>query len=330
MSSTVGWRRRRRRVENRSGRPGRRPDPSTGGSSRNARRPGLSPLLASLFAVVLASCSGNGHQFSYTGQAEVDSIVISSQSSGLIDAVNVREGDRIHKGEVLARVNTDRLLAQQKQQEAQLAELGVRHSAARAQIVQAQARLKLAEETLRKTERLLASGGVTRQRRDELATEVEADTANLSALRANERLVTAQANELRAGMELTTLSIRDARITSPIDGVVLSKFHRAGELAGVGTPLFEIANLSVMSVEIYVPLAKLSAVKIGEKAAVSVEGVEAPMPGTVYWISSEAEFTPKTILTQETKTTLVYGVKLHVANPHGTLKIGTPVAVRLG
>lgn len=286
-------------------------------------------LSASLTAATLLSCSTNERPFAYTGRMEVDSIIVSSQSSGIIDSIDVREGDSVKKGGLIAQINTDRLVAQRRQQEAQLAELGVKRSAAEAQIGEAKARLRLARDTLGKTERLLAGGGATPQRRDELSTEVEVDTANLAALQANERLVAAQEEVLRAGMGITDLAIRDAHITSPIDGVVLNKFHFAGELATVGTPLVELADLSLMTVEIYVPLEKLAAVTIGEKATISVDGMAKPYLGSVYWISSEAEFTPKTIQTQETKTTLVYGVKIHVPNPGGKLKIGMPVDVRL-
>lgn len=300
-------------------------------------------FLVLLVVLTLGSCSGNSNHFAYTGRMDVNPITISSQASGVIDSLNVAEGDPVKKGQVLGQINTDRLVAQRKQQEAQLTELDVRRSAAqaqitqaKAQIAQAQAQLHLAQETLEKTEKVLAQGGATQQRRDELSTQVQVDranlaagNANLAALQSNYKLIAAQENELRAGMDITDISIRDAVITSPINGVILNKFHYAGELAAVGTPLLELADLSEMTVEIYVPLSKLGQVTIGKHATITVDGESKQLSGTVYWISSEAEFTPKTILTQETRTTLVYGVKIRVPNPNGILKIGMPVDVQL-
>lgn len=285
-------------------------------------------MLALAAISILASCSRDNRQLAYSGRMEVDSITISSQVSGMIDSLSVEEGDAVTRGEQLGQINTDRLQAQRRQQEAQLAGFTVQRDAAEAGIQQAEAQLAFTRETLAKTEKVLAQGGATQQRRDELATQARVQQANLAEIRSNHRLIAAREQELRAGMDLTDITIRDARIVSPIDGTVLNKFHHRGELAAVGTPLLEVADLSVMVVEIYVPLSRLGSVAIGQEAAVSVEGRSASLPGTVFRVSSQAEFTPKTILTEETRATLVYGVKIRVANPDGILKIGMPVDVR--
>ena len=84
-----------------------------------------------------------------------------------------------------------------------------------------------------------------------------------------------------------------------------------------------------MDLYIYLPLRELPDVKIGQDVRVIVSGAEDGYTGTVVWIASEGEFTPKTILTRETRDTLVYEVKIRVANTSGELKIGMPVDVIL-
>jgi len=291
----------------------------------------LKPRLALLLAcsVFPFACSGNGGEFAYTGRTDVEPITLSAQASGVIDELTVSEGDTVGQGQLIGRINTDRLEAQRRQQEAQAEELEVRRAAAEAQIRQAQAQLDFSRETLARTEKLLAEGGATRQRRDELSNQVTVQQESLSALRSNHRLIEAQERELRAGMDLTDIAIRDARVISPIDGVVLDRFHQPGELAAIGTPLLELADLSVMTVEIYVPLAALTTITLGQQAQLSADGLQQALDGRVSWISSESEFTPKTILTRETRSTLVYGVKIRVPNPDGVLKVGMPVSVRL-
>jgi HlyD family secretion protein len=291
----------------------------------------LRPRLVLLLAcpTLLLACSGNGGEFLYTGRTDVEPVTLSAQASGVIDELTVNEGDAVRQGQLLGRINADRLEAQKRQQEAQAEELRVRRTAAEAQIRQAQAQLDFSRETLTKTEKLLAEGGATRQRRDELSNQVTVQQESLAALRSNYRLIEAQERGLRAGMDLTEIAIRDARIVSPVDGVVLERFHQPGELAAVGTPLLELADLSVMTVEIYLPLADLASISLGQQAAVSVDGLPQTLTGTVKWISSESEFTPKTILTRETRSTLVYGVKIRVPNPDGALKVGMPVGVKL-
>jgi HlyD family secretion protein len=304
------------------------------------KTPWIAAWIAS--ALLALSCARDGRQFAYTGRTDVEAILLSSQGAGVIDLLPVREGQAVRRGDLLARINTERLQAQELAQAAQLAQLDLRRSTAeaqleqvRAQVRQAEARLELARETLARTESLLAEGGATVQRRDELATQLTVEQANLAALssslkaaEAGTRLIGAQEQELRAGMLLTRLSIRDAELHSPIDGVVLNLFRRQGELAAVGTPLLEVADLSSLRVDVYVPLEKLGPLKLGGPAQVSAEGAARSLEGTVSWIASEAEFTPKTILTQETRTTLVYRVRVQVANPDGLLKVGMPVDVR--
>ena len=167
------------------------------------------------------------------------------------------------------------------------------------------------------------------QRRDELATQLTVEQANLAALRSNQKalessykLIGAQEQELRAGMLLTEIGIRDAELHSPIDGTVLNLFRHEGELAAVGSPLLEVADLSTLRIEVYVPLAMLGSLRLGAEASVSGEGLPGVLKGTVSWIASEAEFTPKTILTQETRTTLVYRVRVLVPNPRESSRSG--------
>jgi HlyD family secretion protein len=279
-------------------------------------------------ATLLASCAGSNGRTVYTGRMDADTVTLSAQGTGTIDSLAVREGDAVHKGQLLCILNTDRLEAQRRQQEAQLTGLAVSRSVAESQIRQARVQLDFTRETLAKTETLLKEGGATQQRRDELATQAKAGQDNLDALKSNVALIASQAEQIRATIALTDIQIRDAKIQSPIDGVVLNTYRLAGEFAGPGTPLLQVSDLSSLTVEIYVPLRDLPAVTIGQKATISADGEKKSFSGVVSWISSEAEFTPKTILTQETRTTLVYGVKIRVPNPDGSLKIGMPVDVR--
>jgi len=189
--------------------------------------------------------------------------------------------------------------------------------------------LKQDKDTLEKTEKLLSQGGATQQSRDELATKVRVEQASLEILRSNYKLLLAQQEELQAGLELSDLAIRNATILSPVDGIILNRFHREGELVSMGTPIFELADLNFMDLYIYLPLSELPSVKIGQDVQVVVGGVDHRYTGRVVWIASEGEFTPKTVLTRETRDTLVYEVKIRVGNPSGELKIGMPVDVIL-
>lgn len=121
--------------------------------------------------------------------------------------------------------------------------------------------------------------------------------------------------------------LRDAEILSPLDGNVLVRYADRGELLGQGSPVFEIADLKDLWTKIYVPETRLPGIRLGQPVKIRVDGSETELTGTVSWISESAEFTPKTILTEETRTSLVYPVKIRVPNDKQLLKIGMPVTV---
>ena len=98
-----------------------------------------------------------------------------------------------------------------------------------------------------------------------------------------------------------------------------------------GQPLYKIANLTAVDVRAYVQEPQLSHVRLGGAIDVSFDaasGSRRTLPGTISWISSQAEFTPTPIQTREERADLVYAIKIRVANQDGTLKIGMPVDVR--
>lgn len=284
-------------------------------------------VLAALLFLSLTSCSRGDDKEVYIGRIEADTVVVSAQASGELLEFPVREGDQVAKGDLLGRIDSENLKIQKRQQLAKLNEIDSRKASALLQIDQARTQLKLNSDTLAKTETLLAQGGATQQRRDELATQVSVGKSNLQILQSNYNVILAQEAELQAGMDLTDLAISRSSVTAPTDGTILTTYHNRGELVATGTPLLEMADLSVLDLYIYLPLRRLPEVKIGQTVQIAVTGIDTPYSGTVSWIASEGEFTPKTILTKQTRDTLVYEVKIRVENSKGELKIGMPADV---
>jgi HlyD family secretion protein len=111
-----------------------------------------------------------------------------------------------------------------------------------------------------------------------------------------------------------------------LDATILAKYAETGEVTGYGKPVCKLANLSVMELKVYVTGDQLPSLKIGNEVTVLVDKNESEftrLAGKVSWISSRAEFTPKTIQTREERVNLVYAAKILVPND-GTLKIGMP------
>ena len=285
-------------------------------------------LLSVLIGTLLFSCSGgDGIEHIYNGRLESDVVRISAQSAGIVDSLMVEEGQATHKGELLAVINSDKIRQRLRQQRLQEQEVTLNLQGLQAGLKELDAQIELTRSTLVKTNKMVSAGAATDQKRDEIQTQVTILTAKKEALMARMNALANKKEQIAAAIDLTRLSLQDTRIVSPLKGRLLNQFIYRGELTVPGKPLFEIADLSRMEAVIYLPLEELGNIKPGQKAEITVDGQENRFEGSVKWISSTSEFTPKTILTKETRTTLVYQVKVDVPNPDGILKIGMPVDV---
>ncbi|MFA6484559.1 MAG: HlyD family efflux transporter periplasmic adaptor subunit, partial [Bacteroidales bacterium] len=120
--------------------------------------------------------------------------------------------------------------------------------------------------------------------------------------------------------------IRKCRVISPSDGVVINLIAKESDLMIPGKPLLKLADVDQIILKAYISEDQLSKIKISEKVKVRIDSQEGgylDYPGLIYWISDQAEFTPKVIQTKKERVNLVYAVKVRVKND-GRIKIGMP------
>ena len=222
-------------------------------------------------------------------------------------------------------------------------------STAHAAIEHAQARLAFARVQYQRSKQTYKKNATTGAERDER--KMQFKTAKAEVRQAEERLETAKAKRdaalaqkkqievkkqlvQEANARLTTarsqlqevrVQLRDTRITSPLDGTVLTRAVEPGELVQPGTPLYSILNLDKLYMKVYVPEPDVGKLKLGQNARVYVDAYpEQPFDATVTKIAQEAEFTPKNVQTREERVKQVFGVELSIDNPEGKLKPGMP------
>ncbi len=285
-------------------------------------------MLILISAAFLACQNETGHTV-YNGRVDADVVRISAQTAGTIDSLFADEGQLVRKNDILLTIDAEKAKLRLQQQTIQREEAQINLQNIQTQLKQVQAQLDLLRSTRDKTRAMVSTGAATQHKLDELETQVQIFAQKINSLHNQQKLVRNKQDQLEAVIRLTRININDARITSPLNGQVLNRFVNAGELAAPGMPLFEIADLTRLEATIYIPLESLGQVKLGQSVQVHADGQEQAFTGTVKWISEESEFTPKTILTRETRSTLVYRVKISVPNPKGILKIGMPVDVEL-
>jgi HlyD family secretion protein len=287
-----------------------------------------------------------------SGHVEATEVRVATKVAGRLTKVAVEEGDRVKAGQLLAQVDptdVDLALAAAKAERGQAdADLRLRLAGARAEdvgeaeanVARARADLDGAEKDLERMEGLLASGSGTAKARDDARARRDAAAAALAAARERlaklkagsraEEIDAARARVAAAEARIAQLEqqLRDAAVTSPVDGVVTEKLSETGELAASGTGVAVVSDLGKPWLTVYIPEPDLGRVRIGQEAEVRTDDGQV-RTGRIASVASKAEFTPKNVQTRDERVKLVYKLKIGLPNEDGLFKAGMPAEARI-
>lgn len=286
-----------------------------------------------------------------SGTIEATSVDLTAKVNGSIKALNIKEGDSVKSGQLVAELLRNDLAAQKERDalgvlaaEAKLDDLV---SGARAQeIKEAAANVNIARSNydkagkdLERAEALFKEGAVAEESLEQARLNAElkknllaGSEAKLSLLESGSRSaqITAARAELersKAILKASEALVNDLQVVSPINGIVLSKNYEPGEYVAMGAALATVADLNNLWIKVYIPTDDLPQVKLGQKVEVAVSGSNHIFSGAVSEIASRGEFTPKNIQTKKERTNVVFAVKITVENRNGILKPGMPADV---
>ncbi len=280
----------------------------------------LLPLLA------LISCKGNEKTSDAYGNFEATEITISAQATGEIMQFGMEEGNQLTAGQVIGWIDTTDLSLKKAQMTAQKEAITSKIASMDAQIaVYQQQKTNILRDKAR-VEKMFGDGAATQKQVDDIAGQIDVIDKQIKSVKAQESSVYSEAATVQKQIAQVEESIRKSTIVNPSEGVVLSKYVNAHEIAAIGKPLYKLANLREMKLKVYVSGSQIARVKIGQEVEVLVDEdskTNRKMSGIVSWVSESAEFTPKIIQTKEERVNMVYAVKVLVKND-GTLKIGMP------
>lgn len=290
------------------------------------------------------------------GNVEIRQVSLAFDGTGRIVELRAEEGDRVTAGQALGRLDTATLeiQVQQAQAEAEVQRQTLRrlrNGSRPEEIEQAEAQLASAEATaeravldLSRATKLKAQGSaaITQQSVDQKRADAEASRARVDELRAAlhlaqlgpraEEIAAAEAQlaASEAALALLLHRIDQAMLRAPTDAVVRSRLLEPGDMATPQSPVFALALTRPKWARVYVSEPDLGAVRPGMTAKVYIDGQpDRPIDGTVGYISSVAEFTPKSVQTEELRTSLVYEVRIVVDDAADVLRLGQPVTVHL-
>jgi HlyD family secretion protein len=292
------------------------------------------------------------------GDVDLRQVQLSFNNSERIAAVLVQEGDRVKQGQLLARLDTARLTPQVAQAEAQAAaQLQVvkrlRSGSRPEEIAQARANLQAAQADLanarqqyerwKSAAEISAGRAVRQQDVDNARTSMQVAEARVAVVQKTLDLAVAgprreeiDENEARlrafeAQASVLRQQLKDAQLIAPVDAVVRTRVMEPGEMASPQRPVFSLAITDPKWVRAFISETDLGRIKQGMPAAIAGDSFPGRrFEGWVGFISPVAEFTPKTVQTEELRTSLVYEVRVFVKDPSDELRLGMPASVYVG
>lgn len=314
--------------------------------------------IVALLAAAAAGCVAYWHwsqpegELKLYGSIDMRTVDLAFEESGRLQTVFFEEGGSVKAGEVIAKLDDSRYKIARDQAAAQVgvaqAQLALLLAGTRVEEIDvARARLKATEANLVLSERTCkrhkdmgkASSALAR---DQACYKASADrAARDEAKRTLEMLLAGtRAEEIevaRATLKQTQTQLADAeralkncRLYAPADGVIRSRLKEPGDMVGASTPIYEMALMNPLWARVYIDEPNLGRITMGQKVAVTVDSFpDKTFDATVGFISSVAEFTPKTVQTEAIRTNLVYEVRLTVDDPQGLLRLGMPVTAQL-
>lgn len=291
------------------------------------------------------------------GNVDIRQVSLAFDGSGRVAEMKVDEGDAVKAGQVLATLDTRTLALQAEQAQAQI---GVqqqnlqrlKNGARPQELAQARSSLSAAQAEAARAQKDLArlqgiadntgGRGVSVQELDRVRAAVQ--VANAQAAQQQEALrlteigprkediaaAEAQLKAAEAQLALMRHQIAQGRLIAPSDAVVRSRLVEPGDMATPQKPVYALAITEPKWVRVYVSEPDLGKVKPGQVARVTTDSAPGqPIAGKVGYISSVAEFTPKSVQTEELRTSLVYEVRVIVEDKGNALRLGQPATVVL-
>ena len=275
------------------------------------------------------------------GRIEAVEIDISTRAAGRIREILVNEGDFVTAGQVLARMDTDQLEAQRRQLQAQLHRASVSIDTAKSLIVQREAekaanqatqaqreaQFESLDKKLGRSEQLIKTSAVSQQVLDDdranalgakaavaaAEAQVAASEAAISAARAQVIDAGAAVDAAQAAIESVTVDINDATLTSPRDGRVQYRVAQPGEVLSAGGRVLNLVDLGEIYMTFFLPTAQAGRVAIGADVRLVLDAApQYVIPARATYVADVAQFTPKTVETEDERLKLMFRVKAHI------------------
>jgi HlyD family secretion protein len=286
------------------------------------------------------------------GAIDVRQAQLAFNDNDRIARILVQEGDRVKKGQLLAELETSRLQANADKaagdaEAARFTLARLKNGSRPEEIAQARAALAAAQATetndrvdFDRYEKMARIDVATKQSRDHAEAALKVATANRESAEQALKLAVegprwedvktaeAQLQSAQAALVFARQQLADARLYAPADGVIEDRILEPGDMASPDRPALTLDLTNPVYARAYLPERELGRVTPGMRAYIETDAFPGKrFPAWVGFISTTAEFTPKTVQTTDVRTELVYRMHVYACNPDGQLRMGAPVTV---
>ena len=283
-----------------------------------------------LILINLVACNKNNDKADGYGNFEATEVTISAEASGKIEYLNLEEGAIVAPNTQVGLIDTIQLYLSKQQLIASKNTIASKSGNVLSQTAVLNEQLKTTLIEQKRIQNMFAENAATKRQVDEINGKVNVLNEQIKSIKTQDAPISNEQKSIDAQIEKINDQIQKCKITSPFQGTVLAKYSEENEITNFGKPLYKLADLTTMTLRVYISEKQLNQIKVGQKVTVKIDTQEdmKSYPGTISWIASSAEFTPKIIQTKEERVNLVYAVKIIVKND-GALKIGMPAEVSI-
>jgi HlyD family secretion protein len=247
------------------------------------------------------------------GRLEADEIDIETKFAGRIAERLVDEGDIVHAGQPLARMDTRDLEASLKKTEASVLQAQKTLDEAHSNLEQQRTQVTLARQEMERTTTLLQQGYATHELFDQRRQQLDGANAALAAATARIGNAEHALEAARHDVELYRVNIADNLLVAPSDGRIQYRLATVGEVLPAGGKVFTMLDTSYVYMDIYLPTADAGRVRLGTDARILLDALpDRPVPATVTYLATQAQFTPKAVETRSERDKLMFRVRVRI------------------
>lgn len=247
------------------------------------------------------------------GRLEATEVNIATKLSERIASIAVNEGDFVKKGQVLAEMQTDVLKAELAQAEARKAQAAAAKLSAEATVMEKKSSMAGAEKRYIRLKNLLQKSAASEQEYETAETNFLSKKAEVAVAEAEVKAAEANIQAATADIARISADLKDSKLLAPLDGRIQYRVSEPGEVLASGGKVLNMVDLTDVYMTFFLPEESAGKVKIGAEARILLDALpDIPIPASITFVSSVAQFTPKTVETQIERQKLMFRVKARI------------------